>query len=190
MQMLRSDPLFKDSIPSEGSLEQMEATYAEFYYATGATEKDASNVKKFFEDPNFRKEMEAKGVKAPKDFEKINTVLQVKALRDKYRSVDPDFKLSDAYVSFMAKSNKLPSMFVEERLKGAAQVADKLHSIGNETITLQPGSTSGATQDDWSDAKMIEWMNTHPHPKTKDEKATFARIEAILDARDRQAARG
>jgi hypothetical protein len=69
-------------------------------------------------------------------------------------------------------------------------VADKLHSIGNETITLQPGATSGATQDSWSDAQMLKWMNEHPHPKTKDEKATYARIEAILDERDRAAARG
>jgi hypothetical protein len=119
-----------------------------------------------------------------------HVVDQVKALRDKYRAVDPDFKMTDAYVSFMAKSNKLPSMFVEERLKGAAEVADKLHGIANETITMQPGLTSGAVQDSWSDAQMLKWMNEHPHPKTKDERATFARIEGILDQRAAQAQQG
>lgn len=181
--MLRSNPMFKDAVPADKTMEKMEAEYSEFYYATGATAEDATNVKKYFEDPNFRKEMEAKGVKPPKDFEKINTILQVKAIRDKHRSVDPDFKLSDAYVHYMAKSNKLSAVLVEERLKGAAQVADRLHANANETITMQPGSTSGATQDSWSDAAMMDWMTKHPHPKTKDEKATFNRICAILDER-------
>lgn len=190
MQMLRANPLFKNAIPTEGNLEQIEKVYADFFYATGATAEDATPVKKYFEDAEFRKGLEAKGVKAPKDFEKINTVLQVKAIRDKFRSVDPDFKMTDAYVSFMAKSNKLPSMFVEERLKGAAEVADKLHGIANETITMQPGLTSGAVQDSWSDAQMLKWMNEHPHPKTKDERATFARIEGILDQRAAQASQG
>jgi hypothetical protein len=190
MQMLRSNPLFKSAIPTEGNLEQIEKVYADFFYATGATAQDATPVKKYFEDTEFRKSLEAKGVKAPKDFEKINNILQVKALRDKYRQVDPDFKMTDAYVSFMAKSNKLPSMFVEERLKGAAEVADKLHGIANETITMTPGLTSGAVQDSWSDAQMLKWMNEHPHPKTKDERATFARIEGILDQRAAQAQQG
>lgn len=190
LQMLRSNKLFKDVVPSDGNLEQMEAEYSKFYYATGATAEDATNVKKYFEDTEFRKGLEAKGVKAPKDFEKINTILQVKALRDKYRSVDPDFKLTDAYVNFLAKNKKLESVLVDERLKGAADVANKLHGIANETITMQPGSTTGASQDSWSDAQMLKWMNEHPHPKTKDEKATFARIEAIMDERDREASRG
>jgi hypothetical protein len=154
--LLRTDPLFKDAVPADKTMEKMEAEYSEFYYATGATAEDATNVKKYFEDPNFRKEMEAKGVKPPKDFEKINTILQVKAIRDKHRAVDPEFKLSDAYVHYMAKSNKLSAVLSEERLKGAAQVADRLHANANETITMQPGATSGATQDSWSDAAMMD----------------------------------
>lgn len=185
--MLRSDPLAKTAVPVGKSMKQMEAEYSDFYYATGATAEDATNVKKFFTDANFRKEMESKGVKAPKDFESINTILQVKAIRDRFRSADPDFKMTDAYVHFMSKNNKLSAALTEERLKGAAQVADKLHGIANETITMQPGLTSGATSDQWSDAQMSKWMVEHPHPKTKDDIATFRRIEAILDEREKAA---
>ena len=185
--MLRSNPLFRDSIPAGKTMEKMEEEYSAFYFATGATAEDATNVKKYFSDASFRKEMESKGVKPPEDFEKINTVLQVKAIRDKFRSADPEFKMSDAYVHFMAKNDKLSAVLTGERLKGAAQVADKLHGIANETITMQPGLTSGATQNDWSDAQIGKWLDEHKHPKTKDEVATYNRICAILDEREKAA---
>ncbi len=185
LNMLRSNPLSKDIVPVGKSMKQMESEYSKFYYATGATKEDATNVKKFFTDPAFRKEMESKGVKEPENFESINTILQVKAIRDKFKSADPDFKMTDAYVHFMAKSDKLSTMLTGERLKGAAQVADKLHGIANETITMQPGNTSGATQNDWSDAQIGKWLDEHKHPKTKDEVATYNRICSILDEREK-----
>jgi hypothetical protein len=187
--MLRADPLAKTIVPAGKSLKQMEAEYSDFYYATGATAEDATNVKKFFEDSNFRKEMEAKGVKAPKDFESINTVLQVKAIRDKFRVADPDFKMTDAYVHYMAKNNKLSAMVTDAQLKGAAQMADKIHGIAHETITMQPGLTSGTTQNDYSDAQINAWFDSHPSgPKTAQEKEAFKRICEILDARQEAAA--
>lgn len=180
--MLRSK--FGDAAPKDMNLEEIEKAYTDFYYATGATAEDASNVDKFFKDANFRKEMEAKGVKAPKNFEQMNTLLQAKALRDKFAAVDPDFKLTDAYVHLLAKQDKLSAMMTDAELKGAAKVAEKMHNIANETITMQPGLTSGTNAAEWSNAQIQDWLDKHPHPKTKDEIATFNRICQLLDARD------
>ncbi len=177
-QLLGAD--FKE-FRTEETLAQMEDRYAKFFYATGATAEDTSPVGKFFSDKAFREGLEAKGVKAPKDFEQLNTILQVKALRDKLKIADPDTKLSDAYAVYMSRNKKLSARLDQARLEGAAQVADRIHNNANETINMSPGSTSGTTANDFSEAQMNEWLNQHPHPKTPTELATFKRIEAYLD---------
>lgn len=178
---------FKDLAVTE-PIAKMEARYSEFYYAVAGIDekgnpKDPEAVSKFFSDPEFRKGIEAKGVKAPADIEQVNKILKIKAIREKYQKIDPDFTLTKAHAVYLAENNKLDSMFMEAELKGAAKIADKLHASANETITMQPGLTSDTTQDGWSDAQINDWLDKHPHPKTKDEKATFKRIGELLDSR-------
>lgn len=163
-------------------LSAMEKRYAEFFYGIGATAEDPSPVTKYFADPAFRAQQEAKGLKFDKaDFDRVNTVLSLKQKRDALQKADPDATLADAHLLHLRRTNKLQAVLARERQAGAAEIADTIHRNMNGVTPAPAGAPSGGADGGMTEAQMLAWMDAHPNPRTKDEKATFARIEAYLD---------
>jgi hypothetical protein len=170
---------------STEKLSAMETRYGKFFYGVGATAEDPKPVQRYFSDPTFKAECEAKGFKFDKaDFDKVNSLLSLRAKRDALQKVDPEATLADAHVIALRRSNKLQAMLAQERNKGAAELADQVHAGMNRVVTPPIGGGQNQTNVSGfnSEAEMLSWLDKHPNPKTKDEKETFRRIESYLDA--------
>jgi hypothetical protein len=163
-------------------LSAIEKRYATFFYGVGATAEDPSPVTKYFADPAFRAQQEAKGFKFDKtDFDRVQSVLLLKQKRDTLQKADPDATLADAHLMNLRRTNKLQTVLARERQAGAAEIAEVIHQNMNGVTPAPAGSGQGGADGGMTEAQMLAWLDAHPNPKSKDEKATFARIEAFLD---------
>lgn len=162
------------------SFEEANAEYVSFTQKLGATPKDMSLVDKYFEDANFRKEMESKGVRAPKDFDRLNTILEV--FHRKTKMGYPNF--DDSYLGYLRESKQLEKRFNGTYLKGVEDAVNKIANNKNETTILDPGKSndSGFTM---SENQMEAWLTAHPRPITASDRATMTNIQQYLEARSR-----
>ncbi len=160
--------------------EEANAEYVAFTQKLGATPKDMSLVDRYFEDATFRKEMESKGVRAPKDFDKLNVILEV--FHRKNSMGYPNF--DDAYLGHLRESKQLEKRFNGTYLKGVEDAVNKIANNKNETTILDPGKSndSGFAM---SESQMEAWLTAHPRPITSSDKAIMAQIQGYLEARQR-----
>lgn len=156
--------------------EEANAEYLAFAQKLGATPKDMSAVDKFFEDANFRKEAESKGIKAPKDYDKLSVILDVYHRKSKYPNID------DAYLGLLRETKQLEKRFNGTYLKGVEDAVNKIANNKNETTILDPG-TSNETGFSMTEAQMEAWLVKHPKPVTAADKAVMKQIQSYLEAR-------
>jgi hypothetical protein len=169
---------------SAEKLSAMEKRYASFFYGVGATAENPAPVQKYFADPAFKAECEAKGLKFDKaEFDKVNSLLRLRAQRDTLQKADPEATLADAHLVNLRRSGKLQGLLAQERNKGATELADQIHANMNgvQKPPVSGGQSHNAMNGFQSEEQMLSWLDKHPNPRTKDEKETFRRIEEYLD---------
>lgn len=157
--------------------EEANAEYIQFTQKLGATPQDMSLVDKFFADAAFRKDAEARGIKPPKDFEKLNPILEVFHRKSKLNYPN----LDDAYLGYLRETNQLEKRFNSKYLKGVEDAINKVSSNKNETATLDP-SSSNEPASAMSEPQMMAWIAANSRLVTPSQKATMAQIQAYLKA--------
>lgn len=171
-----SNPELKLSRPFEDA----NAEYVAFTQKLGATPTDLSVVDKYFEDANFRKEMESKGIKAPKDYDRLAVILQI--YHRKSSMGYPNF--DDAYLGHLRETKQLDKRFNGTYLKGVEDAVNKIANNKNETTILDPGN-SNESAFSMSEAQMEAWLVKNPRPATSSQKAVMLQIQAHLQARSK-----
>lgn len=151
------------------TFEKANEQYAEFYTKLGGK---AELVDKYLEDQAFRTEMESKGIKIPKNFEKLQVALTVYGNRSKYPSVE------EAYLGYLHKQGKLKERFSSAYSDGVRDAVKKIAENRNETTIMAPSGGGGGSE--MSEDQMMDWLSKHPHPKTADERAVMSRIQTYL----------
>lgn len=157
------------------SFEEANEEYIQFTQKLGATPADLSAVDKYFQDANFRKEMEQKGIKAPKDYDRLEQILKVYHAKGNY----PTYRA--AYLDKFLSPTELQKRLDGQYLKGARETVDKIANNRNETATLDQGH-NGESSLAMTEAQMMAWMDSHRYPATAQEKAIMAQIQSYIAA--------
>lgn len=148
--------------------------YIEFTRKLGATASDLSVVDKYFADATFRAEQEAKGIKAPKDYDRLSRILETFHAKnaDKY----PDYR--SAYLSKVLSPAALKARYNAQYLAGAEDVVNKISGNRQETALLD-GTKPNSSGMNMSEAQMDSWLRTHPYPRGA-EVEVFNQIQEYL----------
>lgn len=158
--------------------EEANAEYVAFTKKLGATPDDLRVVDRYFEDPAFRKEMESKGIKAPRDYDRLSIILQ--AYHAKNESGYPTYRA--AYLDKVLSSAELEKRFNGQYLKGVEDAVTKIANNKNETTILDSSRTNEGGIG-MSEQQMEAWLVAHPRPVTPGDKAIMAQIQTYLEAR-------
>lgn len=158
--------------------EEANAEYVDFTRKLGATPDNLALVDKYFEDATFRKDMESKGIKPPKDYSKLDLILR--AYHAKHSDGYPTYRA--AYLDKVLSSAELEKRFNGQYLKGVEDAVTKIANNKNETTILDSSRSNGDGLG-MSEQQMEAWLIAHPKPVTPNDKAIMAQIQTYLEAR-------
>ena len=158
---------------------ELDRAYAAFQRDVGGPEAR----QKFLDDPEFRKQKEAEGVTFPiskDDFGKYAHIVGLNRFKaeGKYPTWSSAFADYQEQSGFKAEQPEQTSSAVEQAAK---KVAQKMAERADEP-TLLPSTTSGSgvSSSSWTDEKAGAWMQAHPKPSSREERAIQAEIHAFL----------
>lgn len=158
-------------------VEKANEEYLQFVQKLGASPEDMNLVDRYHSDATFRQQMESKGIKAPKDYEKLNLILKVYHRKNTMNYPN----LDDAYLGLLREEGKLGQRLNGQYSKGFEDAVNKIANNASETTILDPSKTNGGGTD-MSESEMDAWMRSNPNPVTSTQKATMAKIQAYLQA--------
>lgn len=157
------------------SFEKANKDYADFVAKLGG---DLANVDKYLSDSAYRASVEAQGIKIPKNFDKLQTVLDVYNNRDKYPSME------EAYLGHLVRNKKLKERFSSAYSKGVSDAVDRIADNKNDSTILAP-SGSGGSSATMTEDQMNAWLTKNPYPRTAEDRAVMAQIQSYLEAKSR-----
>ena len=168
-------PALKTSRP----VRELDDAYAEFQRDIGGPEAR----QKFLDDPEFRKQKESEGYTFPiskDDFDKYAHIVGLNRFKaeGKYPTWSSAFADYQERSGFKAAQPEQTSSAAEQAAK---KVVQKLAERADEP-TLLPSTTSGSgvSSSSWTDEKAGAWMQAHPKPASREERAVQAEIHAFL----------
>jgi hypothetical protein len=157
------------------TFEKANKDYADFVAKLGG---DLANVDKYLADSAYRASVEAQGIKIPKNFDKLQTVLDVYNNRDKYPSME------EAYLGHLVRNKKLKERFSSAYSKGVSDAVDRIADNKNDSTLLAP-SGSGGSSAAMTEEQMSTWLANNPFPRSTEEKAVMNQIQSYLEAKSR-----
>lgn len=155
--------------------EDANAEYIDFTKRLGATPQDMRVVDRYFEDAAFRKDMEARGIKPPKDYERLEKILKV--YHEKGRLNYPTYRA--VYLDKVLSPQDWQARLSDRYLKGVEDTVNKIAGNRQETTVLD-GSSSNQGSVGMTEAQMEAWLVAHPYPRTEAERQTMAQIQTHI----------
>lgn len=158
--------------------EEANAEYVQFTQKLGATPQDMSAVDRYFQDAAYRTEMESKGIKAPKDYDRLEKALQVYHAKNKQGY--PTYRA--AYLDRVLSPQELEKRMSGRFLEGVEAAVNKVSQNRQETTILDAGKSSDSGFN-MTEAQMEAWINANPYPVTPQQKSTMAQIQEYIRAK-------